>query len=104
MIIEIAGGAITAPTAVPALMIPMAVERSRVGNHSATALVAAGNPPPSPAPRSRRLADSMTKLVASPWLAHASDHHTMIQTNPARVPSVSISLPPAAYMIAYAIR
>ena len=44
----------TAPMAVPALMIPIAVERSRTGNHSATALVAAGKPPPSPAPRRKR--------------------------------------------------
>ena len=51
----IAGGATTAPTAVPALMMPMAVERSRAGNHSATAFVAAGNPPPSPIPSRNRL-------------------------------------------------
>ena len=41
-----AGGATTAPTAVPALMIPIAVDRSFAGNHSDTALVAAGKPPP----------------------------------------------------------
>ena len=35
--IAISGGASTAPTAVPALMMPMAVARSFVGNHSATA-------------------------------------------------------------------
>jgi hypothetical protein len=34
-----------APTAVPALTIPIAVERSLTGNHSAMTLVAAGNPP-----------------------------------------------------------
>ena len=37
----IAGGATTAPTAVPALIIPMAVDRSLAGNHSDTAFVAA---------------------------------------------------------------
>src|SRR4030095_6824264 len=45
-----AGGATTAPTAVPALMMPIARDRSFAGNHSATAFVAAGNPPPSPTP------------------------------------------------------
>ena len=45
-----AGAAKMPPTAVPALMMPMAVERSRMGNHSATALVAAGKAPPSPMP------------------------------------------------------
>ena len=62
----IPGGATMPPTAVPALMMPMAVDRSRAGNHSATALVAAGKPPPSPMPRSSRLAASMVKEVANP--------------------------------------
>src|ERR1035437_4995682 len=47
------------PTAVPALMMPIAVERSLTGNHSATTRVAAGNPPPSPMPSRHRLATSM---------------------------------------------
>ena len=51
-----AGGATTAPTAVPALTMPIAVDRSAAGNHSAMAFVAAGNPPPSPAPSRNRLA------------------------------------------------
>src|SRR5437764_11704428 len=38
-ITAIRGGATTAPTAVPALIIPMAVARSFVGNHSATTRV-----------------------------------------------------------------
>jgi hypothetical protein len=56
----------TPPTAVPALTIPMAVERSLTGNHSATARVAAGKPPPSPMPSSSRLTASIPTLVASP--------------------------------------
>ena len=71
------------PTAVPALMMPIAVERSWTGNHSATARVAAGKPPPSPTPSSNRLTASMTTLVASPWLAQASDQNTMITMKPA---------------------
>ena len=69
------GGAITPPTAVPALMIPIAVARSFVGNHSATARVAAGKPPPSPIPSKNLLPVSMAKLVASAWLAFASDQN-----------------------------
>ena len=78
-----AGGATTAPTAVPALISPMAVDRSRTGNHSATALVAAGKPPPSPAPSRKRLAASIQKPVARPWLAQASDQKTMMTAKPA---------------------
>ena len=94
----ISGGATTMPRAVPAFMMPMAVERSFTGNHSATTRVAAGKPPPSPAPRSSRQAASMPKLVARPWLAQASDQNTMMIVKPRRVPSTSSSRPPAAYM------
>jgi len=86
--------------AVPALMIPIAVDRSWMGNHSATARVAAGKPPPSPMPSSRRLTASIPTLVASPWLAQASDQNTMMARRPARVPTTSISLPPPAYITA----
>ena len=94
----ISGGATTMPTAVPALMMPMAVERSFTGNHSATARVAAGKPPPSPMPSRNRLTASVPTLVASPWLAQASDQNTMMTVKPRRVPRTSISLPPPAYM------
>src|SRR5436190_15011320 len=63
-IAAIAGGAMTAPTAVPALTSPMAVERSATGNHSAIAFVAAGKPPPSPMPSRKRLTMSRPKLAA----------------------------------------
>ena len=42
----------------------------------------------------------MPTLVASPWLAQASDQNTMIARSPARVPTTSISLPPPAYITA----
>jgi len=92
------GGATTIPSAVPAFMMPMAVERSLTGNHSATTRVAAGKPPPSPAPRSRRQAASMAKLVARAWPAQASDQNTMMMVKPRRVPKRSSRRPPAAYM------
>jgi hypothetical protein len=103
-IAAIAGGATTAPTAVPALMMPIASERSRAGNHSETALVAAGNPPPSPTPRRKRLTISDRKPVARPWLAEAIDQPIITISRPRRVPSRSTRAPPPAYMTAYASR
>ena len=81
-------------------MMPIAVARSRAGNHSATALVAAGKPPPSPMPNRKRLAASIPNPVAKPWLAQANDHQIMINRKPRRVPTASTSLPPPAYMAA----
>ena len=86
------------PTAVPALMRPMAVDRSSTGNHSATARVAAGKPPPSPMPSRNRLRARVPTLTASPWLAQARDQNTMMTVKPRRVPRTSISLPPPTYM------
>jgi hypothetical protein len=62
--------------------------------------VAAGKPPPSPAPSRKRLTASVETLAASPWLAQASDQNSMMTVNPRRVPSTSISLPPPAYISA----
>ena len=97
----ISGGAMTAPTDVPALIMPIAVERSSVGNHSATARVAAGNPPPSPMPSRNLLTASIAKVIASAWLAHASDQKIMITVKPVRVPRASANFPPPTYMHAY---
>src|SRR5215831_10644373 len=102
--IAIRGGAITAPTAVPALMIPMAVARCEGLNHSATARVAAGKLPPSPAPKRNRLTANIANVVAKAWLAQASDQKIIITVNPRRVPSTSTNFPPPAYMKAYANR
>ena len=99
-IAAIAGGATTAPTAVPALTRPMAVARSAAGNHSAITFVAAGNPPPSPAPSRKRLSASMPTPVARLWLAQAIDQNIMMRKNPRRVPSRSTSAPPPAYISA----
>jgi hypothetical protein len=98
------GGATIMPTAVPRLMTPMAVERSLTGNHSATARVAAGKPPPSPAPSSSRKTASVARFPASAWPADASDQNTMIAVKPARVPSTSANFPPPAYISAYVMR
>jgi hypothetical protein len=95
-----AGGATTAPAAVPALTMPIAVERSATGNHSAIALVAAGNPPPSPIPSRNRLTASNPNPVARLWLAQASDQKIMIVRSPRPVPNRSTITPPPAYIIA----
>src|SRR5579863_1729165 len=47
-------GARMAPTLAPELKMPVASERSLGGNHSATALMAAGKLPLSPRPRKKR--------------------------------------------------
>jgi hypothetical protein len=51
------------PMLVPELKIPVAVDRSLVGNHSATALIAAGMLPASPSPRKKR---AMPNPVTAP--------------------------------------
>ncbi len=78
------GGAMTAPSAVPAFMMPIASERSCTGNHSETALVAAGKPPPSPMPRRKRLAISMPR-ASGKTVAGASERppqHDEQETGP----------------------
>ena len=77
-----------------------AVDRSPAVNHSATALVAAGNPPPSPIPSRKRQTSSDRNPVASPCEAVASDHAIMIASRPRLVPSASTSAPPPAYISA----
>src|SRR2546426_10621 len=47
-------GVSTAPILVPELKIPVASARSFLGNHSATALMLAGNTPDSPRPSEER--------------------------------------------------
>jgi len=47
-------GVTIAPILPPELKMPVASARSFLGNHSATALVPAGNAPPSPTPSTTR--------------------------------------------------
>ncbi len=47
-------GVARAPTLVPELKIPVARARSRLGNHSAVTLIAAGKLPASPSPSANR--------------------------------------------------
>src|SRR4051812_4053275 len=72
------GGATTAPSDDPVLKIPNASARSRVGNHSATALPEPGNPPPSPMPSRKRNTPRPSTDDAVPVSKFADDHQTII--------------------------
>src|SRR5215467_12440065 len=58
-------GVIMAPTLVPALKIPVASARSRLGNHSAIVLMLAGNTPASPKPSEARAIKKERKEFAA---------------------------------------
>src|SRR5256885_987979 len=64
-------GVTIAPTLVPALKMPVAKERSFLGNHSATHLMLAGNTPASPNPRAERAAAKVMKEPAAAWAMEA---------------------------------
>ena len=76
------GTAITEPMLEPVLNSPKAVERSRAGNHSETALLEAGKPPPSPTPSRNRDTARPTKLLEKPWAITASAQKTLISKKP----------------------
>src|SRR5215471_4601648 len=65
-------GAIRAEALAPELKSPTALARSSVGNHSATALMAAGKFPDSPRPRKMRAMQKPATEVTSEWLMEAS--------------------------------
>jgi len=57
-------GVTMAPVLVPALKIPVASARSRLGNHSATVLIAPGKLADSPSPSSARAAENPAAVRA----------------------------------------
>src|ERR1700674_1684311 len=57
-------GVTIAPTLVPALKMPVASERSFLGNHSATHLMLAGKTPASPNPSAKRATAKLAKEAA----------------------------------------
>src|ERR1700674_1965235 len=65
-------GVTIAPTLVPALKMPVASERSFLGNHSATHLMLAGKTPASPNPSARRAAAKLAKEPAAAWAIDAT--------------------------------
>src|SRR6266581_3518649 len=70
-----AGGPIIAATFVPALKTPVAKARSFLGNHSATALMAAGKFPASPKPSMALQKPKPIVERASTCNPAAKDHH-----------------------------
>src|ERR1700732_70572 len=60
-----------APPLVPALKIPVANDRSFLGNHSATHLMLAGKTPASPNPSAKRAAAKVAKEPAAAWAMDA---------------------------------
>ena len=80
------GGPTMDATLVPALKIPVAKARSRLGNHSATLLMAAGKLPDSPKPSMARQKPRSTVWRARPWKAAAADHQMIATEYPSLVP------------------
>jgi hypothetical protein len=87
------GTAITAPIAVPAVKMAVAIERSRVGNHSATVLIADGSVPLSPSPRQKRSTTSPANPIAAACSDAANDHHVIARLIPMRTPMESTRRP-----------
>ena len=77
----------------PELKRPVARARSSVGNHSVTALMAAGKLPDSPRPRKTRAMQKPATVVTREWLmeAHAPDENG--EAYPVLVPSLSMMRP-----------
>src|SRR5438552_6860138 len=98
------GGASADPIDEPALKMPTPRARWLAGNHSATALAAAGQFPGSPSPSRNRHAPSDHFPRASPCNIAATDQVKMNTENPIRVPRRSTRYPEPAYMMAYAKR
>src|SRR3954471_13925677 len=77
---------------------------SRRGNHSATALVAPGQLPPSPSPSANRHAAKLERPDAKDVVIAAMEYHNTDKLRPARVPSRSMMRPANVCPIAYAAR
>ena len=92
------GAAIAEPIAVPALKMPTASARSRIGNHSATPLTPAGKFAGSVAPSKNRKIVKCAAVRASPCSMFAIDQPVTKIKNERRVPSQSTSRPLTAYM------
>src|SRR5580704_1391108 len=90
-----AGGPSIDDSVVPELNIPVANARSLGGNHSATALIAAGKLPASPKPSMARQNPKPSMDCASTCSPAAADHHKVAAAYPMRVPKRSMKFPAA---------
>src|ERR1700712_983967 len=79
----IRAGAMRAEALAPELKRPKGLPRSAVGNHSLTALMAAGKLPDSPRPRKMRAIQNPMTEVTSEWLIEARPQMRMAMGEPA---------------------
>ena len=77
----------------PLSKIAVASARSRLGNHSETALVAAGQLADSPAPSRKRNPAKLQKPLASEVSIETIEYQTTVNVSPRRVPTRSIIRP-----------
>ena len=80
--------------------MPMPMDRRSAGNHSFTALAAAGQFPGSVSPNPNRQAARLHLPTANPCIICASDHPVTKKAKPRLVPSRSTMYPDPAYMMA----
>ena len=95
---ETTGTASVEPRAVPALKMPMARARSRIGNHSAAARTPAGKFTGWVAPSSSRAPWKPRTELTRPWAMVASDQSDAKTRKLRRVPMRSTTKPPTKYM------
>src|SRR5262245_17146595 len=86
-------GVMIAPTLLPALKMPVANARSRLGNHSAVVLIAAGKLPDSPRPSAARAIAKPFAVRANAWLIAAMLHAMIDAAKPERTPTLSRKRP-----------
>src|SRR5215469_9573169 len=77
-------------TLAPELNRPTALPRSLVGNHSLTALIAAGKLPDSPRPRKARAMQKPRTEPTIEWLMEERPQMRMARAYPALVPNLSM--------------
>src|SRR5437867_11134776 len=88
-------GAIAPPIEEPLSKSATAQPRSRLGNHSATAFVAAGQFADSPSPSKKRRPQKLFSPVASEVSIAAIEYHVTVIVRPRLVPKRSINRPDA---------
>src|SRR5205807_3183004 len=86
-------GAIAPPTDEPLSYNAAASPRSRLGNHSETALLAPGQLADSPAPSRKRNRAKLQSPFASEVIRETTEYHVTLMVRPRRVPTRSISRP-----------
>src|SRR5271156_6669459 len=90
---KIRKGAMAPPTEEPLSYNAAASPRSRLGNHSETALLAPGQFADSPAPRRKRNTAKLVRPFASEVNSETIEYHVTLMVNPRLVPTRSIWRP-----------